>query len=42
MVAGLATIIPASDYIGVHEGLILKFLGGLLCYLAVDNIRGKL
>ena len=42
MVAGLATVTPASGYIGVSGGLILGFLGGLLCYLAVDYIRGKL
>ena len=42
MVAGLATVTPASGYIGVPGGLILGFLGGLLCYLAVDYIRGKL
>ena len=42
MVAGLATITPASGYIGVPGALILGFLGGLLCYLAVDYIRGKL
>ena len=42
MVAGLATVTPASGYIGVPGALILGFLGGLLCYLAVDYIRGKL
>ena len=42
MVARLATVTPASGYIGVLGGLILGFLGGLLCYLAVDYIRGKL
>jgi Amt family ammonium transporter len=42
MVAGLATVTPASGYIGVPGGLILGFSGGLLCYLAVDYIRGKL
>ena len=42
MVAGLATVTPASGYIGVPGGLILGLLGGLLCYLAVDYIRGKL
>ena len=42
MVAGLATVTPASGYVGVPGGLILGFLGGLLCYLAVDYIRGKL
>ena len=42
MVAGLATVTPASGYIGVPGGLILGFFGGLFCYLAVDYIRGKL
>ena len=42
MVAGLATVTPASGYIGVPGGLILGISGGLLCYLAVDFIRGKL
>ena len=42
MVAGLATVTPASGYIGIPGGLILGFTGGLLCYLAVDYIRGKL
>ncbi len=42
MVAGLATVTPDSSHIGVPRGLILGFLGGLLCYLAVDFIRGKL
>ena len=42
MVAGLATVTPASGYIGIPEGVILGFSGGVLCYLAVDYIRGKL
>jgi Amt family ammonium transporter len=42
MVAGLATITPASGYVGVPGGLILGLFGGILCYLAVDYIRGKL
>jgi len=42
MEAGLATVTPASGYIGIPGGLILGFSGGLLCYLAVDYIRGKL
>ena len=42
MVAGLATVTPASGYIGVPGGLICGFFGSLLCYLAVDYIRGKL
>ena len=42
MVAGLATVTPASGYIGVPGGLVLGLGGGVLCYLAVDFIRGKL
>ncbi len=42
MVAGLATVTPASGYIGVPDGLVLGFFGGLFCYLAIDYIRGKL
>ncbi len=42
MVAGLATVTPASGYIGVPGGLVLGFFGGLFCYLAVDYIRVKL
>ena len=42
MVAGLATITPASGYIGVPGALVLGLFGGLFCYLAVDYIRGKL
>ena len=42
MVAGLATVTPASGYIGVPGGLILGFFGDLLCYLAVDYVKGKL
>ena len=42
MVAGLATVTPASGYIGVPGGIILGLAGGVICYLAVDLIRGKL
>ena len=42
MVAGLATVTPASGYIGVPGGLILGLVGGFGCYYAVDIIRGKL
>ena len=38
MVAGLATITPASGFVGVPGGLILGISGGILCYLAVDCI----
>ena len=42
MVAGLATVTPASGYIGVPGGVILGLAGGVLCYLAVDLIRVRL
>jgi len=42
MVAGLATVTPASGFIGVPGGLILGLAGGVICYYAVDIIRGKL
>ena len=42
MVAGLATITPASGFVGVQGGLILGLSGGILCYIAVDIIRIKL
>jgi len=42
MVAGLATITPASGFVGVPGGLILGLFGGVICYFAVDLIRNKL
>lgn len=42
MVAGLATVTPASGFIGVPGGIILGLAGGYVCYVAVDVIRGKL
>ena len=42
MVAGLATVTPASGFIGVLGGIILGLAGGYICYVAVDLIRGKL
>ena len=42
MVAGLATVTPASGFIGVPGGLILGLVGGVGCYLAVGLIRVKL
>ena len=42
MVAGLATLTPASDFIGLPSCLILGLAGGFGCYIAVDIIRGKL
>ncbi len=42
MVAGLATITPASGFVGVQGAIILGISGGVLCYIAVDIIRIKL
>ena len=42
MIAGLATVTPASGFIGVPGGLILGITGGVACYLAVDLIRVRL
>ena len=42
MVAGLATITPASGFVGVEGALILGIGGGILCYFIVDLIRLKL
>ena len=42
MVAGLATVTPASGFIGVPGGIILGLVGGISCYIAVDLIRVRL
>ena len=42
MVAGLATVTPASGFIGVPGGLILGLSGGIICYFSVDLIRSIL
>ena len=42
MVAGLATVTPASGFIGVPGGIILGLVGGYFCYIAVDIIRNRL
>ena len=42
MVAGLATVTPASGFIGVPGGIILGLAGGYVCYLGVDLIRSRL
>ena len=42
MVAGLATVTPASGFIGVPGGIILGLAGGYICYVAVDVIRNRL
>ena len=42
MVAGLATITPASGFVGVQGALILGTLGGVVCYIGVELIRIRL
>jgi len=42
MVAGLATVTPASGFIGVPGGLILGLAGGVACYSAVDILRVRM
>ena len=42
MVAGLATVTPASGFIGVPGGLILGLAGGAACYIAVDVLRVRM
>ena len=42
MVAGLATITPASGFVGPMGALIIGLAGGLVCYYAVSLIKNKL
>ena len=41
-IAGLATITPASGYVGPIGGLACGLAGGAICYFAVDLIRNRL
>ena len=38
-IAGLATITPASGFVGPVGGLVIGFLAGAVCYFAVGLIR---
>lgn len=40
-IAGLATITPAAGFVDVFAGLIIGFLGGLLCFWAVVSLKAK-
>ena len=40
-IAGLATITPASGYVGPAGGMCLGLAGGVLCYLAVDLVKKR-
>ncbi|MFK7902769.1 MAG: ammonium transporter, partial [Nitratireductor sp.] len=41
-IAGLATITPASGTVGPLGGVLLGLAGGIICYGAVDFVKGKL
>ncbi len=38
-IAGLATVTPASGFIGPIGGVVLGLAGGIICYLAVDVVK---
>ena len=42
LIAGLASITPASGYVGPLGGLVIGLAGGALCYLAVGWIKVRL
>lgn len=42
MVAGLATITPASGFVGPIGGLCIGLLGGFICYGAVGFVKSKM
>jgi len=42
MVAGLATITPASGFVGPVGGLVIGLAGGGICYVAVDWVKRRL
>jgi Amt family ammonium transporter len=42
MVAGLATITPASGFVGPVGGLCIGLAGGVVCYYAVNLVKNKL
>jgi Amt family ammonium transporter len=40
-IAGLATITPASGFVGPAGGICLGLAGGILCYYAVDFVKSR-
>jgi Amt family ammonium transporter len=42
MVAGLATITPASGFVSVPAAFLIGLAGGLVCYLAVSKLKSAL
>jgi Amt family ammonium transporter len=41
-IAGLATITPASGFVGPMGGICLGLAGGFLCYFTVDIVKSKM
>ncbi|HYE31353.1 MAG TPA: ammonium transporter [Methylomirabilota bacterium] len=41
MVAGLATITPASGFVTIPAAAMIGFIGGIVCYFAVTKIKAK-
>jgi Amt family ammonium transporter len=42
VVAGLATITPASGFVTVPAAFVIGLTGGVICYLAVSKLKGAL
>lgn len=41
-IAGLATITPASGFVGPVGGLVIGFAAGILCYFSIGVVKGML
>ncbi len=41
MVAGLATITPASGFVSVRSALLIGLIAGVVCYLGVTHLKAK-
>ena len=41
VIAGLATVTPASGYVGPAGGLILGAVAGVVCFFVVDVVKGR-
>jgi Amt family ammonium transporter len=41
VIAGLATITPASGFVTIPSALLIGLLGGILCYLAVTHLKSR-
>jgi Amt family ammonium transporter len=42
MVAGLATITPASGFVTIPSAVVIGLAGGCICYLAVTHLKSRL